>query len=238
LSSYYDFYDIKGTFVKSLLIATTNQGKRLEIQEILQFLPFQLVFPADIGLDMDVLENGDTYAENATLKAIAYCQVAHLLTLADDSGLEVDALNGAPGLHSARYTRAPISRSGAPPFPSSDTSLSTQDAGLFRPGDAERRALLLANLRLHPRPWTARFTCTVAIAIPGDSPIIHLAEGECRGEIIPEERGSNGFGYDPIFFIPETNCTMAELEMAKKNQISHRARAILAAEPLLRRLAV
>jgi XTP/dITP diphosphohydrolase len=127
------------------------------------------------------------------------------VTLADDSGLEVDCLNGAPGLHSARYS----------PHPGAS--------------DADRRALLLANLRDLPRPWTARFRCTVAIATPEGG--LFFADGQVRGEIIPEERGENGFGYDPIFLIPELGLTTAELTMAEKNRLSHRARAVKSALP-------
>ncbi|MEW6240318.1 MAG: non-canonical purine NTP pyrophosphatase, partial [Chloroflexota bacterium] len=133
-----------------------------------------------------------------------------LVSLADDSGLEVDALNGAPGLHSARYSL------------------------MQRASDTDRRAYLLHNLRGKPRPWTARFRATVAIATPrGD---VELAEGICPGEIVPEERGTGGFGYDPIFLLQEMGLTMAELSMDEKNRLSHRARAVQAARPILIRL--
>ncbi len=195
--------------MKSLLIASSNPGKLTEIQDLIGDLRthLKLLLPRDLGLNLDVLEDGETYAENAALKARAYYQASGLLTLADDSGLEVAALDGKPGLHSARYAPQP----GAT--------------------DADRRAYLLKNLAGLPRPWAARFCCTVAIAAPDGS--LHFSEGICPGEIIPEERGTNGFGYDPIFLIPELGKTMAELSMAQKNQLSHRARAVRGAVPLL-----
>ncbi len=155
-------------------------------------------------------EDGATYSENAAKKAIAFAQASRLISLADDSGLEVDALDGAPGLHSARYHPKP----GA--------------------NDADRRAYLLENLAGKPRPWTAHFHATIAIAIPEQD--VQVVEGNCYGEIIPEERGSGGFGYDPIFFFPELNQTMAELEMDEKNRLSHRAKAVMNAIPILKKI--
>lgn len=198
-----------------LLIASTNRGKLREIQAVLASLPVDLVLPMDLGLNLLVDETGATYAENAALKARAYCQSSGLLTLADDSGLEVTALNGAPGLHSARYS----------PHPGAS--------------DADRRALLLQTLKTYPLPagtpgWSAHFHCTVAVVEPTGS--LHFSEGRCDGFIIQQERGNNGFGYDPVFFIPEHNATMAELPDEVKNRISHRARALQAALPLLQRL--
>ena len=193
-----------------LLIASTNRGKLREFQEILAGEPYDLFLPADLGFALTVEETGLTYRENAALKARAFAQASGLITLSDDSGLEVQALGGAPGLHSARY--AP--QTGAT--------------------DADRRAYLLENLRGKPRPWLARFVCTVAIAtLQGE---IFFTEGECPGEIIPEERGTHGFGYDPIFYFPERGMTMAELPPEEKNRISHRARAVRAAVPILRQL--
>ena len=197
--------------MKPILIATTNRGKIVELCDLLP--GFQLLTPAEISLDMDVEETGSTYAENAALKASAFCRASGLIALADDSGLEVDALNGAPGLYSARFSPKP----GAT--------------------DADRRALLIERLAGYPRPWLAHFHCTVAIAIPGpDNPLIHFASGDCPGEIIPIERGSNGFGYDPIFQLSELGHTMAELTRDEKNKLSHRALAVTAAIPLLERL--
>jgi XTP/dITP diphosphohydrolase len=147
------------------------------------------------------------------LKGEAFALSSGLLTLADDSGLEVDALNGLPGIRSARFS--------------------------LKPGatDADRRSYLLQQLEGKPRPWTARFRCCVAILQPQQAnlaePHFYFAEGACPGEIIPQERGSNGFGYDPIFLLAEYNQTMAELSMTEKNRLSHRARALLNAIPLL-----
>ncbi len=190
-----------------LLIASNNRGKRIEIQALFEGLEIELIMPHDIGLDLSVVEDGHTYEENAAKKAHAFADASGLLTLADDSGLEVDALNGAPGLFSARYSNKP----GA--------------------SDADRRHYLLKQLRDKPKPWIARFRCVIAIATVDGS--IVFSEGICPGEIISEERGSNGFGYDPIFLLPELGLTMAELEMSVKNQYSHRARAVRAAIPKL-----
>jgi XTP/dITP diphosphohydrolase len=190
-----------------LLLATHNPGKLLEMQALLDGLNIELVSPASLGLALDVVEDGMTYAENAGLKAVAYARASHLAALADDSGLEVDALGGRPGIHSARYSAAP----GA--------------------NDADRRRLLLRNLNGFPLPWTACFRCSVAIATPAGE--LHLTEGVCHGEIIPNERGQFGFGYDPIFLLPGLGKTMAELSMPVKNTLSHRAQAVISARPYL-----
>ena len=190
-----------------LLIATNNQGKLKEIRAILGDLDIQLVSPADIGLDLNVAEKGQTYAENAMKKALAFSQTSGMVSLADDSGLEVDALDGAPGLHSKRYASIPHAK------------------------DADRRAILLENLNGKPRPWVARFRATMAIAGPGRG--VKLVEGICPGEVIPEERGMGGFGYDPIFLITDLNKTMAELSMDEKNRLSHRGQAVQKAIPIL-----
>src|SRR5512138_2319503 len=214
--------------MKQLLIATNNKGKVKELQDLLKDLGLELVMPAQIGLDLDVVEDGQTYAENATKKAIAFARASGLISLADDSGLEVDALDGAPGLYSARYG-------------------STNGEKL---SDAGRRQYLLQNLKEKPRPWTARFHATIAVAIPEplwsqaarrlriqeQAPGLHIFEGYCPGEIMPEERGSGGFGYDPIFLLPELGKTMAELSMDEKNRLSHRARAVINAKGILKEL--
>lgn len=196
--------------LKKLLIATSNPGKLVEIAAILADSAIDLVMPIELGLQLNVQEHGQTYAENAALKAQAYASASGMPVLADDSGLEVDALDGAPGLHSARYS----------PLPGAS--------------DADRRRYLLENLLGKPRPWTARFRCVVALASPHSQ--VHFSEGLCEGEIIPQERGTHGFGYDPIFLLPARGLTMAELPPVEKNRISHRARAVLAAKPLLAEL--
>ncbi|MBI2333851.1 MAG: RdgB/HAM1 family non-canonical purine NTP pyrophosphatase [Chloroflexi bacterium] len=196
--------------MNKLLIATNNQGKVLELQELLAGSGIDFVTPAEINLQLEVTEDGSNYQENAGKKAVAFAQASGLISLADDSGLEVDALDGAPGLYSARYSP----KLGAK--------------------DADRRAFLLENLKDKPHPWKAHFHATIAIANPNGE--VEFAEGDCYGEIIPEERGTGGFGYDPIFFMPKLGKTMAELEMDEKNKLSHRARAVIAAMPILKRL--
>lgn len=210
--------------MKKLLIATNNKGKVKELRDLLKDTSVELVMPADINLDLDVVEDGHTYAENATKKALAFAQASNMISLADDSGLEVDALDGAPGLHSARYG-PPLT---IPPF---SEKMGGAGGGYT---DADRRAYLLENLKDKPRPWTAHFHATIAIATAGKT--VQLAEGNCYGEIIPEERGTGGFGYDPIFLFPELGRTMAELEMEQKNRLSHRARAVMNAMPILEKL--
>jgi XTP/dITP diphosphohydrolase len=195
-----------------LLIATNNSGKIQELRELLDGLGIELITPMQINLHLDVIEDGRTYAENAAKKAIAFAQASGIISLADDSGLEVDALHGEPGLYSARYGSA------------NSEKLS----------DAERRKYLLKQLKNKPRPWTARFHATIAVSDPNGE--MHLAEGWCEGEIIPEERGIGGFGYDPIFLLPDLGKTMAELRMDEKNRLSHRARAVMNAKPILERL--
>jgi XTP/dITP diphosphohydrolase len=193
--------------MQRLLLATGNPGKLSEIQSLLEGIELSLITPDRIGISLKVEEDGSTYEENASLKARTFTRLSGLVTLADDSGLEVDVLNGQPGIRSARFSPLP-------------------DAT-----DADRRAYLLDLLHDHPRPWKAHFHCTVAIVTPEDK--LYFAQGNCPGEVIPEERGTNGFGYDPIFLLPEVGLTMAELSMNEKNRLSHRARAIKAAIPVL-----
>jgi XTP/dITP diphosphohydrolase len=196
--------------VNKLLIATNNKGKVKELQDLLKDTGIELITPAQIHLELDVLEDGQTYAENASKKAIAFAKASGLVSLADDSGLEVDALDGAPGLYSARYSPKPNAT------------------------DSDRRAYLLQNLKEKPRPWTARFHATIAIATPDNQ--LQVTEGFCEGEIIPEERGTGGFGYDPIFLLRELGKTMAELSMDKKNRLSHRAQAVMKAKGILEKI--
>jgi XTP/dITP diphosphohydrolase len=193
--------------MRNLLIATNNIGKVDEIKALLRNLDLSLITPSDLGISLEVSEDGQTYAENATKKALTFAQASGLIAIGDDSGLEVDALGGQPGLRSHRFY----------PIPNAS--------------DADRRKYLLKRLDGKTRPWTARFRATIAVASPSGE--VKLATGECEGEIIPEERGSNGFGYDPIFFIPDIGRTMAELEMDEKNRLSHRARAIQNSIPIL-----
>ena len=193
--------------MKKLLVASSNQGKVREIQALLQDFQINLLTPEDLGLLVYVTEDGLSYADNAAKKAIIFARASGMLTLSDDSGLEVEDLGGAPGIFSARY---------APQLGATDS---------------DRRVYLLHQLSPYPRPWAARFHCTVALASPDGA--VHFSEGVCQGEIIPQERGMNGFGYDPIFLIPELGRTMAELNMEEKNRLSHRAQAVVAIQPLL-----
>lgn len=196
--------------MSKLLIASNNKGKLQEFQEIYKDQNFELATPEQIDLVLEVEETGNSYAANAELKARAFALASGLFTLADDSGLEVDALNGEPGIHSARYS------------------------GLPGATDADRRKILLQNLAGFPRPWTARFRCVIALVTPAGQ--VHFVEDTCPGEIIPEERGANGFGYDPIFLMPQGGLTMAELSSQEKNRLSHRGRAARAAIPMLQAL--
>ncbi|MBC7265086.1 MAG: XTP/dITP diphosphatase [Chloroflexi bacterium] len=193
-----------------LLIATGNPGKVREYAALLAGLNLTLVLPSDLGLLEKVEESGLSYAQNALRKAMAYARASGMWTLADDSGLEVDALNGAPGVHSARYAGPQAS-------------------------DQDRYRLLLRNLKGVPEERrTARFRCAIALASPtGEA---HVREGTCEGRIATEPSGSGGFGYDPVFYLPEVGCTMAELPAETKNRISHRARAAMKIREVLTRL--
>jgi XTP/dITP diphosphohydrolase len=182
-----------------LLLATTNQGKQREYRSLLQGIPFEIVTPADAGIDAEVAEIGKTFEENATLKATTLAAISGLLSLADDSGLEVDALGGEPGALSHRYA--------------GDNAT-----------DTDRVDFLLAKLKDVPEMQrTAQFRCVIAIAEPHGR--VELCSGICRGVITAVPRGNQGFGYDPIFFVPELGKTIAEMTLEEKNLISHRARA-------------
>ena len=182
---------------RKLLIATHNAGKLRELAELLGGIPYQLVSLSDVGIVEDVEETGQTFEENATLKAETYRDLSGLPTLADDSGLEVDALDGEPGVRSARYAG--------------------EDAT-----DADRVALLLRNLADAPSAErTAQFRCVIAVAASGQR--TRLYDGACEGLIVNEPRGDNGFGYDPVFLVSGEGLTMAELSSERKNAVSHRA---------------
>ncbi len=193
-----------------LLLATNNQGKLAELRSLLAALDLELLSPTDLGLDLHVKERGLNYMENAVLKAAIFADASRLWTLADDTGLEVEALDGAPGLYSARYVPQP----GAT--------------------DKDRRIYLIKNLKDHPRPWKAAFHSVIALVGPEGSPIV--TRGVCQGDIIPEDRGHGGFGYDKIFRLAENGLTMAELTPEQKNQVSHRALAVRKLTPILENL--
>ncbi len=206
---------------RKLLVATHNAGKVREYRELLADLPLEVTYLDAEGITQDVDETGATFGENAILKAETYARLTGLWTWADDSGLAVDALGGAPGVYSARYAGPGAS-------------------------DADRYRKLLDALA--GVPWdqrTARFRCTVAIAapvanVPGTSEVpgtwagaVRTADGTCEGIIAFGPAGSNGFGYDPVFYLPEHGLTMAQLEPEMKNRISHRGRAAQAAVAVL-----
>lgn len=194
--------------MSKLLIATNNRHKIEEYQEIFADLPLTLITPAEAGITLDPAETGTTFADNAVIKAMAFARAGRFLTLADDSGLEVDALNGEPGVFSARY---------------GDTAKDDHMA---------RYQLLLG--KLDGVPWeqrTARFRCVVALAAGGT--VVGTAQGSVEGFIAHKPAGRGGFGYDPVFFVPEFNRTLAQLTAGQKHSISHRGRAARAAVPLI-----
>ena len=194
----------------NLLLATNNQAKVREYKSLLLNLPYGLVTLAEQGISVVVNEVGESLEENARLKAMVSAEKSQLLTLADDSGLEVDALGGEPGRLSARYAGENAS-------------------------DSERVSYLLA--RLNGVPWekrTAHFRCVIALATPDRK--VEFCSGECQGFITFAPRGKHGFGYDPVFYLPELDKTMAELPPALKNQVSHRGQAARKVYQALERL--
>ena len=194
-----------------LLLATHNHGKRREWQALLAGLDVELLLPEDLGLEIEVAETGATYRANALLKARTLSAAAGLPALADDSGLEVDALDGAPGIRSARYQLG------------SD--------------EVRYRALLRALQDVPASERTARFRCLAAVVFLDGREL--TTEGLCEGSISTTPAGKEGFGYDPVFYVPEAECTMAEFTPEQKNQLSHRARAAQEMRKiLLQRLAV
>lgn len=193
--------------MRKLLIATHNAGKIREYQSLLADLPLDVVSLDEVGVDWDVEETGRTFAENAILKASTYARATGLWTWADDSGLEVDALNGAPGVYSARYTGPDAS-------------------------DRDRYLKLIRELQaMGPVDRSARFRCVVAICLPDGKTL--TTEGTVEGQIIDTPRGNHGFGYDPVFLLPGEGVTMAELNQEAKNQISHRGQAARTAKARL-----
>lgn len=183
------------------IAATNNPGKMAEMRRILERMGHTVRSQREAGVTLEPEENGTTFAENARIKARAICEAASTATIADDSGLCVDALGGAPGVYSARY------------------------AGEHG-NDAANVALLEENLRDLPAPRTARFICAMALTRPGREPLV--VEGRAEGEIIPECRGENGFGYDPVFLYAGGEKTFAEMSESEKNAVSHRKRAAAA----------
>jgi XTP/dITP diphosphohydrolase len=196
-----------------VLLATTNVHKIAEFRAILADVPCDLLSPADLSLRVDLQETGTTFEQNAVLKALAYAEASGLPTLADDSGLEIDALGGEPGVYSARWAGADVS------YP-------------------ERFRLLFEHLRDTPdERRTARYRCAIAIAAPAPQGLYQVVDGTLEGRIAREPRGSGGFGYDPIVLVPEDGRTVAEMSAEEKHLISHRGRAGRAAAAVLRQLA-
>ena len=188
-----------------LIFATSNKGKLVEIRKILE--GWSVSSLEDENIDVDVVEDGSTFEENAAKKATEIMQLTGKIVLADDSGLEIDYLNGEPGVHSARYL------------------------GHDRPY-AEKNAIILDRLKdVPPSERTARFVCVIAAAIPGRD--VLLARGTIEGVIGSEIKGGNGFGYDPIFYVPQHGMTTAEMPPDLKNEISHRGKALREMKQLL-----
>lgn len=193
--------------MEKLIFATGNEGKMKEIREILFDLGMEIQSLKDAGIHADIVEDGKSFEENAVIKAKAICEMTKEVVLADDSGLEIDYLNGEPGIYSARYM-------------GEDTSYRIKNQNLID--------------RLEGVPdekRTARFVCVIAAAYPDGT--VKTARGTMEGMIGYEERGENGFGYDPIFFLPEYGCSSAELSMEEKNKISHRGKALRAIKEVL-----
>ena len=182
-----------------VILASKNQHKLTELSAILSQLGFEIALESEYGLDIDVEETGTTFEENSFLKADAVMKASGLPVLADDSGLMVDALDGAPGVYSARYGH--------------------------KASDKERTAYLLENMKDVPEERRgAKFVCVITCLFPDGRKIV--ARGECPGVIARAPHGENGIGYDPVFYLPELGMTYAELPSEQKNAISHRARAL------------
>lgn len=186
--------------MKRLIFATGNENKMREIREILSDLPVEILSMKEAGIQADIVEDGTTFAENAVIKAKSIMEMTGELVLADDSGLEIDYLNKEPGIYSARYL-------------GEDTSYHIKNNQLIQRLDG-----------VEQEKRTARFVCAIAAAFP-DGRVV-TTEGTIEGLIGYEEKGENGFGYDPIFFVPEFGCTTAELSEEQKNLVSHRGKAL------------
>lgn len=186
--------------MKKIIFATGNQNKMKEIREILSDLPYEILSMKEAGIEADIVEDGTSFEENAVIKAKAIMELTGEVVLADDSGLEVDYLNKEPGIYSARYM-------------GEDTSYHIKNGNLI-----ERLAGVPDEKR------TARFVCAIAAAFPDGS--VETTEGTIEGRIGYEERGENGFGYDPIMYVPEYGCTTAEMTEQQKNAVSHRGKAL------------
>ncbi len=186
--------------MERLIVATKNKGKIVEIKQVLSGLPLDVISMNEADIDIDVVEDGETFEENSLKKALEISKVSKSMVMADDSGLEVDFLDGAPGIYSARF--------GGP-----------------EASDADKNKKLLETLKDVPfEKRTARFVCAIAVVFPDGRHFV--VRGTCEGFIDFECKGSNGFGYDPLFFVQQFDKTMAEIDADLKNKISHRAKAL------------
>jgi XTP/dITP diphosphohydrolase len=191
-----------------LLLATNNRAKVKEYAKLLQGIPYRIVSLEDVNISEQVEETGASFKENAILKAKRYCEMSGLTTMADDSGLEVDALGGEPGVRSARYAGE---------------------------GASDKKRIDFLLKKIVDVPWEkrqAQFRCVIAIAYPNGR--VQICQGQCSGILTFAPLGENGFGYDPIFYLPDLHKTMAELSMSEKNAISHRGKAAAEARNTLK----
>ena len=197
--------------MREIILASSNQGKMRELREITEGMDIRIIPLSETGFTQEIEENGSTFAENATIKAETVSNALQKPVLADDSGLEIDYLDKQPGIYSARF----LGR---------DTPYS------------EKNRIILEKLRdAKEQERTARFVCAMALAVPGEKTIVTQATME--GQIAYESKGENGFGYDPIFFLPEYGMTSAQISPAQKNEISHRGNALrMMKEEILKRL--
>ena len=194
---------------RRVIFATGNKGKMNEIRQILSDMDLELLSMKEAGIDIEIVEDGSSFEENAIIKAKAVAACTDAIVLADDSGLEIDYLNGEPGIYSARYM-------------GEDTPYSVKNRNFI-----ERLQGVPAEKR------TARFVCVIAAAMPDGE--VFTTKGVIEGQIAEEPRGENGFGFDPIFYVPEYGCTTAELSEEQKNEISHRGKALTAMKEELRK---
>ncbi len=194
--------------MKKLVLATSNRGKVAEMQPLLSDIGYSIITQAELGIS-DAIEDGHTFVENALIKARHASKMTGLPAIADDSGLIIDALNGAPGLISAHY------------------------AGVHGDAEGNIKKVLSEMMDVPRADRTARFYSLIVMLKHADDPQPLIAEGIWEGEILELPRGSNGFGYDPIFFVPDQQCSAAELPADIKNHISHRGRALLKLRELL-----
>ena len=186
--------------IDTIVFATKNEGKLKEIRRILEPLAIRVLSMKEAGLDLDIEENGSSFEENAVIKARAVMEASGRCAMADDSGLEIDAFDKAPGIYSARYL------------------------GENTPYDVKNRIILDRMKDIPQSRRSARFVCAIALAVPGEEPV--CTRGVMEGQIANEPEGQNGFGYDPIFYLPSYGCTSAALAPDEKNKISHRGKAL------------